>query len=379
MHSLGGTWGYDPGTRAAPSWQHPVGDAGAVADGQVRPRPTRWPRAASPTTTTPRPRWGSTRRADGMPVPTSGVTGTARSRTPAWSPDGSQGRLRRLGRSHRLERRWLQLAEPAARRPRRHPVRRDEEPDVLGPQTLVPVGTEREPITWPTVSPDGQWIMYARAGGLRHAQRQRRPLPGERRDAEPGGAPGEGSTATVTPSRPARATSRGTTSRASRRSRRAGTSGPSSRAAAPTATRSGQAEPCGNATGRRLRTRVPPTAQRTPPGSSSRHRPEPEARASTRATRRSTSRGRTRRTSRCAASWSLAAVRAGRAGLHLGHRLLRRLLREPAGTAGRRPAGRMPSGCSQNGDKCNDEQRLLQRGARASTCIEHVCSEPTPQ
>jgi hypothetical protein len=38
----------------------------------------------------------------------------------------------------------------------------------------------------------------------------------------------------------------------------------------------------------------------------------------------------------------------------------------------------MPSGCSQNGDKCNVTSDCC-NAASGVTCIAHVCSEPTPQ
>jgi hypothetical protein len=38
----------------------------------------------------------------------------------------------------------------------------------------------------------------------------------------------------------------------------------------------------------------------------------------------------------------------------------------------------MPSGCSQNGDKCNASSDCC-NAASDVTCIAHVCSEPTPQ
>jgi hypothetical protein len=40
--------------------------------------------------------------------------------------------------------------------------------------------------------------------------------------------------------------------------------------------------------------------------------------------------------------------------------------------------GSMPSGCSQNGDKCNQSSDCC-NASSGVTCINHVCSEPTPQ
>lgn len=98
--------------------------------------------------------------ADGKPVPASGLMG-AFITEPAWSPDGTRIAYVNAGDPMGWYASWN---EPPPADLDVYQFDETQNPMAFGQQTLVAAGTDpTQRITWPTISPDGQWVLYGRA------------------------------------------------------------------------------------------------------------------------------------------------------------------------------------------------------------------------
>jgi WD40-like Beta Propeller Repeat len=102
--------------------------------------------------------------ADGGPVLNSGVAGMPFS-APAWSPDGSKVAFVDSGDPTGWNAAGYNWQNPPPGNLDVIQFNGTQNPMFSGQQTMVQVGSGN-PITWPTVSPDGQWILYTRSGSF---------------------------------------------------------------------------------------------------------------------------------------------------------------------------------------------------------------------
>jgi hypothetical protein len=164
IHSLGGTWGYDPNTAGVPVWNNIQWEVPAVSPTGKYVLVDSMAQNGVTDYNGPATLMGLYTSADGMPVTTAGVTGTPFA-SPAWSPDGSKVAFVDSGDPSGWNGAGYNWQNPPPGSLDVIQFDETKNPMFFGQQTLVPVGTG-QPITWPTVSPDGQWIMYARAGSF---------------------------------------------------------------------------------------------------------------------------------------------------------------------------------------------------------------------
>jgi hypothetical protein len=100
--------------------------------------------------------------ADGMPVPNSGLMNVPVTQ-PTWSPDGSRIAFVDAGDPMGWYASW-NVPPPGDLKVYQFDATKN--PMVSGEQTLVPTGTDPTMrIAWPTISPDGQWVLYSRTAG----------------------------------------------------------------------------------------------------------------------------------------------------------------------------------------------------------------------
>jgi hypothetical protein len=164
MHSLGGTWGYDPNTAGVPVWNNIQWEVPAVSPTGKYILVDSMAQNGVADYNGPGTLMGLYTSADGMPVTTSGVTG-APFAAPAWSPEGSKVAFVDSGDPTTWAGAGFNWQNPPPGSLDVIQFDETKSPMFSGQQTMVPVGTGPA-ITWPTVSPDGQWIMYARAGSF---------------------------------------------------------------------------------------------------------------------------------------------------------------------------------------------------------------------
>jgi hypothetical protein len=102
--------------------------------------------------------------ADGMPVSTSGMTNVPVAQ-PAWSPEGSRIVFVNAGDPMTVP--WYSSWNvPPPGDLQVYQFDATKNPMVTGPTTLVATGSDPDHrICWPTVTPDGQWVLYSRAAG----------------------------------------------------------------------------------------------------------------------------------------------------------------------------------------------------------------------
>ncbi len=164
LHSLGGTWGINPNAAGQPMWQNIEWDVPAVSPTGKYVLTNSMAQSGVSAYMGPDTDMGLFTSADGLPVANSGVSG-APFAAPAWSPDGSRVAFIDSGDPTTWTGAGESWQNPA---PGALSVIQFDEtlnPMFWGQQTLVPVGSGN-PITWPSVSPDGQWILYSRAASF---------------------------------------------------------------------------------------------------------------------------------------------------------------------------------------------------------------------
>jgi hypothetical protein len=100
--------------------------------------------------------------ADGMPVPNSGLMNVPVTQ-PTWSPDGTRIAFVDAGDPMGWYASW-NVPPPGDLKVYQFDATKN--PMAYGEQTLVPTGTDPSMrIAWPTISPDGQWVLYSRTAG----------------------------------------------------------------------------------------------------------------------------------------------------------------------------------------------------------------------
>jgi hypothetical protein len=164
MHSLGGTWGIDPNAAGVPQWVNIQWEIPALSPDGKYILTDSMAQGGVDSLGATASLMGLFTTADGLPVANSGVAGTPFS-APAWSPDGT--RVAFVGSGDPAG--WA-----AAGYNWQNPPPGDldviqfdatKNPMFSGQQTMVPVGSGAA-ITWPSVSPDGQWVVYTRSGSF---------------------------------------------------------------------------------------------------------------------------------------------------------------------------------------------------------------------
>jgi hypothetical protein len=163
-HSLGGTWGSDPNTAGTPVWNNIQWEVPALSpDGKYVLTNSMAQNGVSDYSG-PSTIMGLFTTADGLPVATSGVQGSAFA-SPAWSPDGTRVAFVNSGDPTGWNAAGYNWQNPPPGDLQVVQFDATKNPMFSGVQTMVSAGTGNA-ITWPSVSPDGQWVVYARAGSF---------------------------------------------------------------------------------------------------------------------------------------------------------------------------------------------------------------------
>jgi len=165
--SLGGTWGAASGSSSSVvRWMAPaVSPTGKYILTNAQALGLTMDNDVGAGTSTA-PFLGLYTTADGKPVPGSGLMGVALT-MPTWSPDGKRvayvdsGDPTAWGTAPGIP--WV---SPPPGDLRVMQFDETKSPMVSAPQTLVATGADpNKRITWPTITPDGNWIIYSRAVG----------------------------------------------------------------------------------------------------------------------------------------------------------------------------------------------------------------------
>jgi WD40-like Beta Propeller Repeat len=165
LYSLGGTWGAASGSSSSVvRWMAPaLSPTGKYMLTNAQALGLTMDNDPGAGTTTA-PFLGLYTTADGQPVPGSGLMGVALT-TPTWSPDGKRVAYVDSGDPST----WGTVPSIAWDSPPPGDLRvmqfdETKSPMVSAPQTLVDKGTDpNKRIAWPTISPDGNWVLYSRA------------------------------------------------------------------------------------------------------------------------------------------------------------------------------------------------------------------------
>jgi hypothetical protein len=158
LYSLGGVWGGATNDSSVVRWSNaaisPTGKyilTNAMAEGLARANKPPLSGFLGLYTT-----------ADGKPVPTSGLMGVPVTQ-PAWSPDGTRVAFVDPGDDAPWAGSW-NVPPPGDLKVFQFDETKN--PMVSAPTTLVASGADAaKRIAWPTMSPDGNWIVYSRAAG----------------------------------------------------------------------------------------------------------------------------------------------------------------------------------------------------------------------
>jgi hypothetical protein len=157
MYSLGGTWGSDPNSFGQPEWENIAWYQPALSPTGKYVLVNSMGQGGVSATGGPNTEMGLFTTADGKVVATSGVTGTPFAE-PAWSPEGSRVAFVSSGDPSTWGGAWQ---TPPAGDLKVIQFDETKTPMFSGVQDLIPVGTSTL-ISWPTLSPDGQWVAYSR-------------------------------------------------------------------------------------------------------------------------------------------------------------------------------------------------------------------------
>jgi Bacterial Ig-like domain (group 4)/WD40-like Beta Propeller Repeat len=157
IYSLGGTWGFDPNAFGQPQWENIAWYQSALSPTGKYVLVNSMGQGGVSASGGPNADMGLFTSADGKIVSTSGVTGTPFAE-PAWSPEGSRVAFVDSGDPSTWGGNWQ---SPPAGDLKVIQFDETKSPMFSGEETLVPVGTANV-ITWPTISPDGQWVIYSR-------------------------------------------------------------------------------------------------------------------------------------------------------------------------------------------------------------------------
>jgi len=161
--SLGGTWGPTAGGPSSSSvvkWMMPA----VSPDGKYVMTNSMAEALAYANDSATTGFLGMYQTASGMPVPTSGLMNVPLAQ-PTWSPDGS--RILYVNAGDPMTVPWYASWNvPPPGDLMAYQFNANANPMATGPTTLVPTGSDpNHRICWPTITPDGQWVLYARAAG----------------------------------------------------------------------------------------------------------------------------------------------------------------------------------------------------------------------
>jgi hypothetical protein len=162
--SLGGTWGYDPNTAGQPVWQNIQWEVPALSPTGKYILTNSMAQNGVSDYSGPSTIMGLFTTADGMPVTTSGVQGSPFA-SPAFSPDGTKVAYVDSGDPSTWNAAGYNWQNPPPGDLKVIAFDDTKNPMFSNPQTMVAVGTSNS-ITWPSVSPDGQWAVYARSASF---------------------------------------------------------------------------------------------------------------------------------------------------------------------------------------------------------------------
>ncbi len=163
-HSLGGTWGSDPNTAGQPEWTNIQWEAPALSPTGKYILVNSMAQNGVSDLSGPGTLMGLFTTADGMPVTTSGVQGSPFA-SPAFSPDGTKVAYVDSGDPTTWNGAGYNWQNPPPGDLKVIAFDDTKNPMFSSPQTMVPVGSGKS-ITWPSVSPDGQWAVYARSASF---------------------------------------------------------------------------------------------------------------------------------------------------------------------------------------------------------------------
>jgi hypothetical protein len=158
MHSLGGTWELTPNAAGQPAWMNIQWYTPAVSPDGKYVLTNSMGEALALTTGATSPNAGLYTSADGVQVTGSGVEGIPMAQ-PTWSPDGSKVAFVDAANPAAWEASWN---APPKGDLKVMDFNATASPMFSNEQTMVTVGALPR-MTWPTITPDGQWVAYARA------------------------------------------------------------------------------------------------------------------------------------------------------------------------------------------------------------------------
>jgi hypothetical protein len=164
MLSLGGTWGLDPNAAGQPVWTNIQWEVPALSPNGKYILTNSMAQNGVSDYNGPGTVMGLFLTGSGAPVATSGVQGSPFA-SPAWSPDGSRVAFVDSGDPSGWNGAGYNWQNPPPADLKVIQFDEKKNPMFSGVQTMVSRGMGN-PITWPSVSPDGQWIVYARAASF---------------------------------------------------------------------------------------------------------------------------------------------------------------------------------------------------------------------
>jgi hypothetical protein len=162
--SLGGTWGIDPNAAGQPVWTNIQWEVPALSPTGKYILTNSMAQNGVSDYNGPNTVMGLFLTSSGTAVSTSGVQGSPFA-SPAWSPDGSRVAFVDSGDPSGWNGAGYNWQNPPPGDLKVIQFDENKNPMFSGEQTMVSVGMGN-PITWPSVTPDGQWIVYARAGSF---------------------------------------------------------------------------------------------------------------------------------------------------------------------------------------------------------------------